>query len=133
MGNPVRNTLENGGGYINPGVNPDGTQNTKRVDGSQKGGFGFLTSGPLKEYVYDASYVKLRQLVLNYQFSKKYLKNYFLKDVSVSLVGSNLWIIHKNLPYADPESTSSSGNIQGFQTGAFPSFRTYALNVNVSF
>ncbi|KAA6322336.1 TonB-dependent receptor SusC, partial [termite gut metagenome] len=52
---------------------------------------------------------------------------------SLSLVGSNLWIIHKNLPYADPEASQSSGNIQGWQSGVLPSERNFGLTLNVQF
>jgi hypothetical protein len=38
---------------------------------------------------------------------------------SLSIIG-NLWIIDKNTPYADPEAGLSSGNVQGYQSGAFP-------------
>lgn len=43
-----------------------------------------------------------------------------MKTVSFSLLGNNLWIINKNLPDADPEAGTSSGNIQGFQSGVMP-------------
>ena len=55
------------------------------------------------------------------------------KGIDFSLIGRNLWIIHKNLPYADPEETTSSGNIQGMQTGAYPTVRNIGVNLNVTF
>ena len=57
----------------------------------------------------------------------------FIYGASVSFVGSNLWIIHKNLPYADPESTQSSGNIQGWQSGVFPSTRNFGFSLRLQF
>jgi hypothetical protein len=56
-----------------------------------------------------------------------------LKGVDFSLIGRNLWIIHKNLPYSDPEETMSSGNLQGYQGGAYPAVRTFALNIKFRF
>jgi len=55
------------------------------------------------------------------------------KGIDFSLIGRNLWIIHKNLPYADPEETISSGNLQGYQSGAYPSVRTVTFNVKLNF
>ena len=46
-------------------------------------------------------------------------------------VGRNLWLIHKNVPYADPEENLSSGNIQGYQSGSYPTVRAIGLNVKV--
>jgi hypothetical protein len=55
------------------------------------------------------------------------------KGIDLSLIGRNLWIIHKNLPYADPEESISSGNLQGYQSGAYPTTRTFAFNVKLNF
>jgi hypothetical protein len=56
-----------------------------------------------------------------------------VKGIYVSLVGRNLWIIHKNVPYADPEAGLSSGNLQGYQSGAYPSVRTLGFNFKFRF
>ncbi len=61
------------------------------------------------------------------------LASFKIKGAQVSLIGSNLWIIHKNLPYADPEENLSSGNIQGYQSGSYPAMRSVGLNVKVKF
>jgi hypothetical protein len=57
----------------------------------------------------------------------------FFQGVSFSLVGSNLWIIKKDLPHADPEATQSSGNVQGWQSGVMPTTRNIGFNVNLQF
>jgi hypothetical protein len=49
------------------------------------------------------------------------------------LIGRNLWIIHKNLPNADPEDGLSFGNVQGYQVGSYPSVRNYTFNLKVRF
>lgn len=141
LGNPVRNTLANGGGYINPGVTLDGNgnyvPNTTRVDASdssEASGVGFGVSGnPNSNYIYDASYVKLREIGFTYSLPSKILEQSFIKDMSFSLIGNNVWIIHKNLPDADPEAGTSAGNIQGFQSGVMPTVKMYSFNVKVKF
>ena len=57
----------------------------------------------------------------------------FVKGIDVSLIGRNLWIIDKKLPYADPEESLSAGNLQGYQAGAYPTTRTFTLNAKVRF
>ena len=52
--------------------------------------------------------------------------------MSLSLLGNNLWIIYKKIPYADPEAGSSAGNIQGYQSGVMPTVRTYSFNFKVN-
>lgn len=132
LGNPVRNTLEDGGGYINPGVNPDGSVNTTRTDANGFSGFGYA-SFPNAEFVYDASYIKLRQVSLTYTMPSRFLDNTFMTGLSFSVTGSNLWIIDKNLPYADPESGLSSGNLQGYVTGSLPTTQDYGFNIKAQF
>jgi TonB-linked SusC/RagA family outer membrane protein len=134
LGNPVRDPLASGGGVILPGVNETtGLPNDVRIDASTAGG-GFGNGVlPNKGFIYDASYVKLREVGLTYNFPSKILEKTFIKGASLSLNGSNLWIIHKNLPYADPEAGMSSGNVQGYQSGVMPSEKVYSFNVKINF
>jgi len=126
LGNPVRDAVEDGGGIILPGVTEDGSPNDKRVTITSNNSF----YEPQSEFVYDASYVKLRELTLSYSVPEKLTPKYF-QDIDLSIIGRNLWIIHKNVPYADPEENLSSGNIQGYQSGSYPTTRTIGLNVNL--
>ncbi len=126
LGNPVRDAVEDGGGVILPGVTADGSPNTQRVTITSNNSF----YEPQSEFVYDASYIKLRELSLSYSVPEKWTTKY-LQSIDLSLIGRNLWIIHKNVPYADPEENLSSGNIQGYQSGSYPTTRTIGLNVNL--
>ena len=126
LGNPVRDAVEDGGGIILPGVTEDGSPNTQRVTITSNNSF----YEPQSEFVYDASYVKLREMSLSYSVPENLYPD-FLQEVELSLIGRNLWIIHKNVPYADPEENLSSGNIQGYQSGSYPTTRTIGLNVNL--
>jgi hypothetical protein len=54
-----------------------------------------------------------------------------ITDIEFSLTGRNLWLIHKNVPYADPEENLSSGNISGYQSGSYPTVRSIGLNVKI--
>ena len=138
LGNPIRNELSNGGGVILPGVmvdpnNPNNyIPNTIRLDRSMSSQV-LGTDPPTAAFVYDASYIKLREASLSYTFDKKVLGNTFIQGLTLGLSGSNLWIIHKNLPYADPEAGLSSGNIQGYQSGVMPTTRNYSFNLKVNF
>ncbi len=134
LGNPIRNYAADGGGLILEGVNPDGTVNTTRSD---KMGTYYTPNGsayaPNAMFIYDASYIKLRELSISYNIPTKLTSSTFIKNATVSLVGSNLWIIHKNLPYADPETTQGAGNVQGWQSGVMPSTRNIGFSLNINF
>ncbi|WP_438712731.1 SusC/RagA family TonB-linked outer membrane protein [Aquimarina muelleri] len=133
LGNPVRNNKADGGGYINPGVNPDGSTNTTRIEASEHSAFGTDGGFPHAAFVYDASFIKLREVSLTYSFPKKIIDRTFLKDVSLSIIGSNLWIIDKNIPHEDPEGGLSSGNLQGYSAGSLPTTRDIGFNLKLQF
>jgi TonB-linked SusC/RagA family outer membrane protein len=131
LGNPSRSPVADGGGIILPGVDPDGKPNTKRRANSE-GTLGYRQ--PTAVAIYDASYIKLREAVLSYSLPRTLVSklNPF-KGIDLSLIGRNLWIIDKNIPYADPEETISAGNLQGYQSGAYPTARTFTFNVKFRF
>jgi TonB-linked SusC/RagA family outer membrane protein len=145
LGNPVRNPVvwadpadhskgyaATSGGFINSGVNPDGKKNTSRISAANYGSYGYLRV-PDAAFSYDASYIKLREVNLSYSIPPTLLQKFFIKGVDLSVVGSNLWIISKHLPYADPESGLGAGNLMGFSTGSLPSTRDIGFNVRLTF
>jgi TonB-linked SusC/RagA family outer membrane protein len=130
LGNPVRNHISEGGGFVLDGVKLDGTQNDVRISGDRYSAYGWARY-PNATYVYDASYLKLREATISYNFPMDQSK--FVKGITLGVVGSNLWIIWKNLPYADPEAGVSSGNLQGWQSGVMPTVRNFSFNLKMNF
>ncbi|WP_207515053.1 SusC/RagA family TonB-linked outer membrane protein [Longitalea luteola] len=130
LGNPVRNSLQDGGGVIFEGVTEDGKPNTKRVVVDANS-----TQLPQAAYSYDASFVKLREANITYSLPATiFSKIKAIKGIDVSVFGRNLWIIHKNLPYSDPEENLSAGNMpQGMQSGAYPTTRSIGMNLRLKF
>ncbi|OGS70519.1 MAG: SusC/RagA family protein [Flavobacteria bacterium RIFCSPLOWO2_12_FULL_35_11] len=133
LGNPMRLTLAEGGGILLDGVKEDGTPNTVRTRMdyySNALGYGKAVNA---QHVYDAGYIKLREVSLAYTLPNKFLKNTFIQGLTLSAIGRNLWIIDKSLPYGDPEAGLSSGNVQGYQSGAYPSTKDYGFSVKLQF
>ncbi|WP_395051725.1 SusC/RagA family TonB-linked outer membrane protein [Flavobacterium sp.] len=141
LGNPVRdpivgtpgNYAANSGGFIVPGVAPDGTPNQVRARGSVYTTAWGYARAPNKLHVYDAGYIKLREASLTYNFDNKVIGKTPFTNVGLSLIGRNLWIIDKSTPYADPEAGLSSGNVQGYQSGAYPSIREIGMSLKLQF
>ncbi len=134
LGNPVRNSLANGGGIVLDGVAPDGTPNTVRTAMDNYRNATGSVMAPRAYFIYDASFVKLREVALNYNFPKMpFMDKLNVQSIRLGLMASNLWIIHKNLPYADPEAGLSSGNLQGSQNGVLPTVKNIGVNLQVQF
>ncbi len=81
--------------------------------------------------IFDASFIKLREVKLGYTFSK--LGNLPLRDLSINLVGRNLAILKTSVPHIDPETAFSNNNAQGIEFGQLPSARSLGFNVSVKF
>jgi TonB-linked SusC/RagA family outer membrane protein len=134
LGNSKRLPISLGGGVVLPGVQADGTPNTVRVENYDNSvtPYGY-SNNPQEAFVYDAGFVKLREAALTYTIPQRYLGGKAVKGIDVSVVGRNLWLIHGNVPYSDPEAGLSSGNISGYQSGAYPSVRTVGFNLKFRF
>ncbi|OJJ22857.1 hypothetical protein BKI52_00465 [marine bacterium AO1-C] len=87
------------------------------------------------EYVYDASFIKLRSLSLGYTFPTKWIKRLSLQKLRISFYGRNLWLIHSNIPNVDPETGFSSSGVNniGFEYISTPSARTMGVRLNAKF
>ena len=133
LGNPMRNPLSEGGGILLKGVAPDGSPNTVRTPMDTYNNALGINRAPQKFFIYDASYIKLREVAISYTLPSHLFNNTPIRSISVSAIGSNLWIIHKNLPYSDPEAGVSAGNIRGYQLGPLPTTRDFGFNVKLLF
>lgn len=123
------------GGVILEGVNPNGTVNTKRtIQANFYGNVSGYRRAPNAAFVYDAGFIKLREVNITYSLPSKIVSKMHLTDLKVSIIGSNLWIIDKGLPYADPESGLSSGLASsGYSTGSLPTTRNIGCNLTIKF
>ena len=82
--------------------------------------------------IFDASYIKLKQLVFGYNLPSHLIENTMFDGISFSLVGRNLAILYKNAPHIDPESAFSDSNSnQGQEFGQQPTARSIGFNVNI--
>lgn len=83
--------------------------------------------------IYDASYIKLREVTLSYKLPETWLGRLPFKGLTASFVARNLAILYKNVPHIDPENAYSSGNIQGLEGGQLPGARSVGFNLNFKF
>lgn len=87
-----------------------------------------------EEFVYDASFIKLRELSLGYTFPKSMLNSLkVVKGLSINIIARNLWTIMKHTPNIDPESAVNASNGQGLELNGYPTTRNIGFNVNVKF
>lgn len=86
-------------------------------------------------YLYDASYVKLKEISLGYNIPKNWLRKIgFIQSMRVSAVGRNVAILHQKTPKGiDPEATSSMGIQQGLERGFNLPTSSYSFDFKITF
>ncbi|MBD1420804.1 SusC/RagA family TonB-linked outer membrane protein [Sphingobacterium chuzhouense] len=106
--------------------------NAQRVEGKEY--FRHFYGGPTAQNVFDADYVKLREITFGYTLPTEFISRLRIKGAIISGFARNLatWgLANKNF---DPEmATTGSGNIQGFEGGNLPASRTFGLNLKLQF
>lgn len=127
-------------GMIMEGYNVDDEKDNNRVItptnyyGITYAGWSHLNR-PRSLSVFENTWVKLREVSLTYSFSKSLMERTNLfQNLSVSLVGRNLFYIYSSLPdRLNPEGINGTGNGQGLQWAAFPSIRSIGFSLKAGF
>ena len=117
--------------YIAEGVLESGEENTIEVDPEK---YWHRTFSAQEEGVFDASYIKLREVRISYEFPQSLITKTPFNSVNFSLIGRNLAILHSNVDNIDPESSAyGASNGQGFEVNGIPSVKSYGANLSISF
>jgi TonB-linked SusC/RagA family outer membrane protein len=113
----------------------DGTKNDVKISALDfyQNGTGNGYYGPQKTNVYDASFVKWRELKIMYALPTKWFNNSPIRGISLGLIARNILILKKNAPNIDPEVANSTSNVQGFEGGAKPTERSIGFSFSVKF
>lgn len=127
--------------YVIEGVVADangestGVKNTKEVSAFNYFNRYLGDNGSATEQaVEDGSWVRLRELTLNYDFNMKKSKVPYLKGLNVYFTGRNLWLSTK-YQGVDPETslTGSGSNVNGFDYFNNPGSKSYIFGLRASF
>ena len=111
-----------------PGVNKDGTPNTTVVTAQAYFNGLFQLHEP---YVYDASFVKLREVSLAYTLPRNTTRRLGISGLTLSAIGRNLWL-HSKAPNIDPETAFDASNVQGIEGEQLPTPRSIGFTVSVT-
>jgi TonB-linked SusC/RagA family outer membrane protein len=115
-------------GLVVAGVNDDGTPNTTRVASEDY----WKELWSIHEAnVFDASYVKLREMKLGYAVPANLTARMGASSMYIALIGRNLWL-SADAPHIDPETAFSAGNVQGLEFAQFPTTRSIGFNITVT-
>ncbi|RFS15418.1 SusC/RagA family TonB-linked outer membrane protein [Emticicia sp. C21] len=128
LGKPKRDAVADGGGILLPGVTADGKPNTVRVETQsfyEDKMFGFNEA-----WIYDQTYVKLREVSLNYNVPKSLFNGKVFKSARVGLIVRNPWLIYSA---AGGGIDISEAELYWTEGGQLPPVRSYGINLNLGF
>jgi TonB-linked SusC/RagA family outer membrane protein len=134
-----KNTLEGrddliiGEGVVNTGTTDAPVYVTNTTAVAPWNYYGQLATNVSSEFVYDASFVKLRQIIIGYNLPSGLLKGLPIQSANISLVARNVAILSKNAPNIDPEANLNNLVGQGLELAGVPPYRSYGFNLNIKF
>ena len=116
-------------GLVIDGIDEEsGGPNTTRVTAEQY----FQAIFPVNEpYIYDASYIKLRELRFGFDLPQAWASRMYSEAVNLAITGRNLYT-WTDVPNIDPEFSYTTGNLQGIEFTALPNARTWGFSVRVT-
>ncbi len=126
---PVRDPLIDGGGVNVEGVDGDGKAVKTYVE-AQTYWHQFRTNSNIADMsIFDASYVKLREVSLGYNLPVRKWKTKLFTQAHVSLVARNVWLIYADEKGFDPSELSGRFG----ENGQMPGVRSFGLNLKLGF
>ncbi|MDR0506601.1 MAG: TonB-dependent receptor, partial [Dysgonamonadaceae bacterium] len=106
----------------------------KFTDYRDPGTIGYFSDDYDNTVIYDASFIKLRELSVGYNFPKSWISKIKMSNARISLVGRNLWIFYQKTPKGiDPEAALNAGNGQGMESGSLPPSTTLGFDIKIEF
>jgi TonB-linked SusC/RagA family outer membrane protein len=124
-------------GFVFDGVKEDGSPNDIAVDPETFwADVAAFPDGAIdEEFIYDGSYVRLREVAISYQLPERLLAATPIQGAQITLTGENLFYLQRDTEGFDPAaySRSSTSFVQGLEYAAFPNSRSYGVNINLRF
>lgn len=133
-GNNVRDPVAEGGGIKVTGiVASTGQEVTEYVDA--KSYYKRLGQRINEPYIYDASYVKLREVRLGYNLGDRFINKLPVQNVNVAFIASNPLMIWQDAPKGlDPsELSTGSQSISWYESGQLNTVRSFGIDINITF
>jgi TonB-linked SusC/RagA family outer membrane protein len=127
-GNPVRDAVADGGGVHMIGVDATGNPVNKYLSAYDYYHNNF--NGTLDEFVYDLTFIKLREAGISYRIPVKKLGiGNYIKNATIQIQAHDLWLIYAKTKDFDPSQISA---VQG-ESGQLPGTRGYGFNLKIGF
>ncbi|AXY77842.1 SusC/RagA family TonB-linked outer membrane protein [Paraflavitalea soli] len=127
-GIPKRNDVADGGGVRVDGVREsDGKPNDVYLDTKEY--YESVLSNLWEQWVYDATFVKLREVRIGYNLPKRWYQKLAIQNANFSIIAQNPWLIYSKVKGIDPSQLQTPW----FDSGQLPGTRTLGFNLKLQF
>jgi TonB-linked SusC/RagA family outer membrane protein len=127
--------VDNGVNEVTEGENTTYTENTTPVRSMQEYWQNYALTANTEASVFDASFIKLREVTFSYDLPRNLLRNTFIQGATIGVEGRNLWIIQDHVPHVDPEANFFGTSLfgEGVEFSSVPSTRSWGFNLKLNF
>jgi len=97
--------------------------------------YGFIGGNIAEPFVYDASYIRLRQVRLSYNLPQSLLNvaSVPVQSAQIALTSRNTWLLYDDVPNVDPSASYTTGNDHGLEHASLPVTRTFGMDLRLRF
>ena len=121
-------------GMVVKGIVEETSQtNTKEIAAEEYWSHVGGSTGIAEAFMYDATYVKLREISLGWLLPKTWLRNTPLKSVKLSATARDLFYLYKDAPVSAESALSREDYAQAFEYASMPPTRSFGFSLNVKF
>ena len=130
-GNPIRDPVADGGGVHVIGVDATTYSDIDYYVDATEYFHNLINTGIYDSFVYDLTYIKLREFSIGYNFPVKKISGLskYIQGINISFVGLNPWLIYSASKDFDPSEISNAAGEQG----QLPGIRSFGINLKVNF
>ena len=129
-GHNVREAVADGGGVHVVGIDASKNKIDMYVE-AQDYYHNMVGLNVYDEFIYDLSFVKMREVSLGYRLPVQKWKytSKWLQNATFSVVARNIWLIHSSTDDFDPSEISNTFG----ENGQFPGTRSFGVNLKLGF
>ncbi|WP_165761212.1 SusC/RagA family TonB-linked outer membrane protein [Niastella koreensis] len=134
-GKNIRDPLTDGGGLKVTGISNSSKQEVTAFVNARTWYRNNLGTKIYEQWLYDASYIRMREIRVGYTFSKANIAKLPVKSLNLAFITRNPFMIWQKAPKGlnPAELATGSTSFNWLETGQLATTRSYGINLNVSF
>lgn len=134
-GKNIRDPLPDGGGIKITGISNASKQEVTVFVNARSYYRNVLGTRIYEEWLFDASYIRMREIRLGYTFSKANIAKLPVKSINIAFITRNPFMIWQKAPKGlnPAELATGASSLSWLETGQLATARSFGVNLNVSF